>query len=133
MKNNVKLLGLISIIAFTLTGCNSEDKSEPNKQAVQETQPAWLNSVYINQDTNAMMKEVVFCEDGKVAIDGTRRDYTVENKDGHKQITVNANGAFHFSVSADETQLLPTDDFTKEWFTKSALQQDKSNTTTCEW
>lgn len=92
----------------------------------------WLQGVYVNQDADGLMKEVVFCDGGKAYAGMGHRQYTVDKEDGKTVVTLQSNGTFHFTESKDGA-LLPADDFTKEWFTKTSLVKDPSRKDTCNW
>lgn len=94
---------------------------------------SWLSGVYVNQDSSGMMDEVIFCDAGKAYAGMAHRSYQMQEKDGHEYVVLNSNGKFTFQVSEDKTELLPADDFTKEWFTKDKLRLDPNRKDTCNW
>lgn len=93
----------------------------------------WLTGVYINQDENAMMDEVVFCTDGKAYAGMSPRDYQISTKDDGDYVVLNSNGTFTFKVSEDRATLTPADEFTSSWFTKSSLKLNPSKKDSCNW
>ena len=73
-----------------------------------------VKGVYTNANAE-LVSSFGFCGNGKGAAgsDGfmTNRTYTVDGD----LVKMNANGAFVFKLSADKKELIPADDFTKEW------------------
>ena len=117
---NMSRRSVIFAVAFLAAGSASADE--------------WLQGTYINDDADGMMSEAIFCDAGKAYVGGmARRTYTVEMRDGKKFVVLNSNGKFTFSVSDDSEKLLPADDFTKEWFTKTSLTKDPKRKDTCNW
>ncbi|MEI2383775.1 hypothetical protein [Breoghania sp. JC706] len=93
----------------------------------------WLHGTYVNEDKDQFIHEVLFCEDGKALARIERRTYAINVRDGKRYVEFYWNGAFSFEVSKDEQKLLPADDFTREWFTATALTRDPARTETCDW
>lgn len=93
----------------------------------------WLQGVYINNDKNSGMDEVIFCDAGKAYAGMAHRQYTIETKDGQQIVELSSNGKFHFIVTDNGEKLLPADSFTKDWFTSSSLTKDTTRTDTCNW
>lgn len=73
-----------------------------------------VRGVYTNADAE-LVSSFGFCGNGKGAAgsDGfmVNRTYTVEGD----LVKMNANGQFVFTLSADKKELIPADDFTREW------------------
>lgn len=73
-----------------------------------------VNGVYTNADAE-LVSSFGFCGNGQGAAgsDGfmVNRVYTVEGD----LVKMNANGQFVFTLSADKKELVPADDFTREW------------------
>ncbi|MET3598571.1 hypothetical protein [Martelella mangrovi] len=73
-----------------------------------------LRGVYTNADAE-LVSSFGFCGNGQGAAgsDGfmVNRTYTVEGD----LVKMNANGQFVFTLSADKKELIPADDFTREW------------------
>jgi hypothetical protein len=93
----------------------------------------WLQGVYLNNDKDSSMDEVIFCADGKAYAGMGHRTYAINSENGQKVLTLSSNGTFTFTVSDDENTLLPADKFTKDWFTTTSLSKDPKRTDTCNW
>ncbi|WP_116644315.1 hypothetical protein [Salinivibrio sp. HTSP] len=92
----------------------------------------WLEGVYINQDKDSLMEEVIFCQGGKAYAGMSPRKYEMTAKNDEKLVVLKSNGVFTFKVSADNKELFPVDDFTKNWFTEKTLLLDSNRTDTCK-
>ncbi|PTW58779.1 hypothetical protein C8N35_10983 [Breoghania corrubedonensis] len=93
----------------------------------------WLQGTYVNGDKDSLMDEAIFCDGGKAYAGMGHRTYTLEERDGKTFVVLSSNGKFTFIVAGDGHKLLPADDFTKEWFTKTGLTKDPARTDTCNW
>lgn len=129
-NNKILNVALLVGLSMGLSACDSgESKDSPKTASTSE----WLTGVYVNQDKNSSMDEVVFCDAGKAYAGMGHREYQISKQDGHDIVVLQSNGKFSFNVSADRKELLPADDFTKEWFTKTKLTLDAERNDTCNW
>ncbi|WP_025675458.1 hypothetical protein [Salinivibrio socompensis] len=78
------------------------------------------------------MEEVIFCKGGKAYAGMSPRKYEMTTKNDEKLVVLKSNGAFTFKVSADNKELFPVDNFTKNWFTEKTLLLDSNRTDTCK-
>ncbi|PWC11808.1 hypothetical protein B4923_13380 [Brenneria roseae subsp. americana] len=95
-------------------------------------EPQWLEGVFVNQDKNALAKTLTFCPAGQALFDFIRAAYIIEGRDDDRIITLYSNGAFRLKVSDKGNELLPENDFTKEWLTKSSLKHDPNQQYECK-
>lgn len=91
----------------------------------------WLEGVYINQEKDSLMEEVVFCKDGKAYAGMSPRNYEMTTKNDERFVVLKSNGVFTFKVSDDNKELFPVDSFTKNWFTEKTLLLDSDRKDTC--
>lgn len=100
--------------------------------AAAEEEPQWLSGVYVNQDQGALADELTFCPAGKALFSSILAAYVVEGKDDGRVVTLYSNGAFTLKVADNGNQLLPADDFTRQWLTKSSLKRDTRKQDECK-
>ncbi|CAH0525637.1 hypothetical protein [Vibrio hippocampi] len=117
MKKVYKLFGFFLMSSVSLSCFSSE----------------WLEGVYINLEKDALIKDVVFCEDGKAYVGGMARGKYSISVEGDINLSVSSNGNFKLKVSSDRTELLPEDSFTKSWFTDTGFKLDSERSDTCNW
>ncbi|HEA3202760.1 TPA: hypothetical protein RVS02_004349 [Aeromonas veronii] len=58
--------------------------------------------------------------------------YVVEGEGDDRVITLYSNGAFKLKVAENGKILMPDDDFTKQWLTKSRLKLDATQSYECK-
>lgn len=94
--------------------------------------PQWLEGVFVNQDKDPKAESLTFCPAGQALYDFVKAAYVVEGKDDSRIITLYSNGAFTIKVSDNGNELLPGDEFTKTWLTKSSLKRDSNQKYECK-
>ncbi|KAA8998564.1 hypothetical protein FJU30_16315 [Affinibrenneria salicis] len=95
------------------------------------SEPQWLEGTFVNQDKTSLAKELAFCPAGKASFSGIRAAYVIEGKDNERIITLYSNGAFKLKVAQNGDELLPADDFTKQWLTETSLKRDPNQQYQC--
>lgn len=103
---------------------------------VKSEEPQWLEGVYVNEDHDALAKSLTFCKAGMALYDFINAGYVVEGEgEGEgddRVITLYSNGAFKLKVAENGKVLMPDDDFTKQWLTKSRLKLDATQPYECK-
>lgn len=97
-----------------------------------EDDPQWLSGVYVNEDKDALAESLTFCPAGKALYDWVKAAYIVEGKDDKRVVTVYSNGAFTLNVADQGNTLIPANDFTKQWLSKSQLKRDPGQQYECK-
>ncbi|MEQ9971535.1 hypothetical protein ABRP72_20455 [Pectobacterium carotovorum] len=118
MKKYINFLVVPFVLSMSLTAMGEE--------------PQWLDGVFVNQDKSSLNKSLTFCPAGRALYDFVNAAYVVEGKDDSRIITLYSNGAFNIKVSDNGNELLPNDEFTKEWLTKSSLKRDPNQNYECK-
>lgn len=118
MKKYIKSLVVPFVLSMPLTAMGEE--------------PQWLEGVFVNQDKDSSTESLTFCPAGQALYDFVKAAYVVEGKDDNRVITLYSNGAFTIKVADNGNELLPGDEFTKTWLTKSSLKRDPNKNYKCK-
>ncbi|QKX05808.1 hypothetical protein HN014_13120 [Aquimarina sp. TRL1] len=133
MKKKLLISALMVVSVFVFSCKKGTGQDQKAEVIAEESQPvAWLNGTYVNQQEDALLKEIVLCDEGKASVSSVSRTYTIAIEKGKTKITVSSNGNFAFYVSEDKTTLTPADAFTKEWGTNAVFLLDKEKEQNCK-